>query len=410
MDWIHCPISAQKQGDAIAIWTKDAKITYRELDSLVCRFAAIDLPSHPIAFTSAASIETIAFLFSLWRRKKIAFPLSARLPEQAVKNILQSTGAKWICPNYSHKKHSNFLISLKAPSTLLLTSGTTAAPKIACHTLYNHFHSAQGAISLLDIQPGDRYLLDLPLNHVAGLAVVFRTFLAGATLLLNPPQAQPTHISLVPTQLFRLVKTGNTPQKAKCLLIGGAPISPLLLDEAHDLNLPLYRSYGMTETSSMIAVQSPNQRKTILLPEAEISIVHGEIYVRGPMLFQGYYQSNDALELPLVNSWFATRDLGRITPEGVLEWLGRKDRQFISGGENIQPEEIEILLMQYPGIIEAHIRPAVDEELGFRATAFLFCDRKIEYSQIEKQLRSQLPGYKIPKDWKILSHPLKGCH
>ncbi len=406
MDWIRCPISAQEHADAIAIWTQDSKITYRELHSLVSHFAAIDLPDHPIAFISRPSIETIAFFFSLWRRQKLAFPLSIRLPEQAIENILQVTGAKIIFPNCSHREHRDCLLHLSIPSTLLLTSGTTATPKIACHTLYNHFHSARAAISLLDIQPGDRYLLDLPLNHVGGLAVLFRTFLAGATLLLNPPPIEPTHFSLVPTQLYRLLKTGNVPKKAKCLLIGGAPLSPKLFKEA--CHFPLYRSYGMTETSSMIALQSPNQ--SAVLPEAKISIQQGEIYVRGPMLFQGYYQLNAPLKIPLVNGWFPTRDLGRITSKGAVEWLGRKDRQFISGGENIQPEEIEALLLEYPGVLEAYVRPIFDEELGFRVVASLVCDRKIDRCQLETKLRTQLPGYKIPKDWQILSDPLKGCY
>lgn len=395
MDLIPCPLDSKS--DAIAIYTQDRAISYSELNQLVRRLAALDLPEKPIAFIAKRSVETIAFFFALWRMGRLALPLSPRLPPVAVQAAIQATGAYFIEPTFSNKENPDARIDLSRPATLLFTSGTTAAPKIALHTLKSHFQSALGAIPLLNLQSGDRYSLDLPLNHVGGLAILLRTFLSGAALILPPAAISPTHLSLVPTQLLRLIKNGNVPTNAKCILIGGAALA---IPTPH---LPIYRSYGMTETSSMIALQEPYQ----LLPKAELCIKNGEIHVRGPMLFQGYYCPGKIPHLPLKEGWFATGDLGEIK-NGALHWYGRKDRQFTSGGENIQPEEIEKVLLELPDILEAHVKPEPDEEFGQQITAALFSDQKLDTAQIEAKLRERLPGYKIPKQWKILSAPLKG--
>lgn len=408
MDWTLCPIDTLKNSGSIAIQTEEKCLTYGEFNALIER-SCLDLPpKKPIAFLAKRSIETLALFFALWRQKRLALPLNPRLPEHAIQSALKATDAVLIDPLSASTFACDSTLDLSLPATLLFTSGTTSSPKIACHSLGNHFHSAKGAISLLDLKAGDRYLLDLPLHHVGGLAAVLRTFLAGATLLLGPQSTEPTHLSLVPTQLLRMLRSKSLPKKAKCLLIGGAALPPFLLNEAQKNGLPIYRSYGMTETSSMAALQKPNEHATQLLPGAELKIHEGEIYVRGPMLFQGYYRSDGSLTLPLENGWFATRDLGRFTKDNTLEWLGRKDRQFTSGGENIQPEEIESLLLSFPGVIEAYIKPVVDEEFGCRIKALLYCEEKISLNEMEEKLRTHLPGYKIPKEWQLLSNPLKG--
>lgn len=343
-------------------------LTYRELDQLITR-----TDPTPI-FVAHRTVETIALFFALWRRDRVACPLSPRLPPQALADAI-----KQLDPNQPF-------------ATLLFTSGTSNRPKIAAHSRDNHLQSALGAIPLLNLSENSRYLLNLPLNHVGGLAILWRTFVAGATLVLSP-DLQPTHASLVPTQLYRSLDAPYL-RSLQCLLIGGAPMTKRIE------GLPLFQSYGMTETSSMIVFQKK------LINGAELKIAqNGEILVRGPMLFQGYFDQRTGVNLPLTeDGWFATRDLGRLHPDGKLEILGRLDRQFISGGENIQPEEIEAALLSLPGISMARVQPKADPEFGHLPIAYL--TTTLSPSEIDTRLREKLPGYKIPREYHLTETPI----
>jgi O-succinylbenzoic acid--CoA ligase len=310
--------------------------------------------------------------------------------EPTLDNVIDILAAlrlgKPVLPTAPHQKH----IEGKAPSvaTLLWTSGTAAEPKLAAHTWDNHRSSAEAMIEALQLTPHSRTLLALPLHHVGGLASVFRTLLSGGTLLLSTkPLAealtlyQPTHLSLVPTQLHRIKHLSSFPS----LLVGGAPLPD-------GMGLPLRLSYGMTEMSSTIALDGR------LLPGRELKLVEGEIWVRGQMLFAGYWDSErNSLTRPLEDGgWFATRDLGHFDAEGKLVITGRKDRQFLSGGENIQPEEIEAALCRIPGIRRAHIQPTPDPEWGARPIAFVEDTEGRSLEALRAALTPWLPRWKHP--------------
>jgi O-succinylbenzoic acid--CoA ligase len=131
------------------------------------------------------------------------------------------------------------------------------------------------------------------------------------------------------------------------------------------------------------------------LPGREVRIAEcGEILVRGKTLFQGYWE-NGKIEKP--DDWFATGDIGRFDPNEGLAVVGRKDWQFISGGENIQPEEIEQHLAQIPEVIEAAVVPQNDPEFGQRPAAFVrTSDGAFNLSRLRNALEGRLPKYKIP--------------
>jgi O-succinylbenzoic acid--CoA ligase len=187
-----------------------------------------------------------------------------------------------------------------------------------------------------------------------------------------------THMSAVPTQLYRAWPIAKT---LRCLLLGGAPI--------HDppKELPIVTSYGMTETASLVLADGKP------LDGKEVKLVNGEIYVRGDSLFDGYF--GQPKRNPL--DWFPTKDLGFLDEEGRFVIAGRKDNQFICGGENIQPEEIEKALLQYPGVIDALVVPKLDPEYGAKPLAFIRCVAQIPtLSSIQQFLKDKLPKYKIP--------------
>src|SRR3990167_8862202 len=239
-------------------------------------------------------------------------------------------------------------INLPSTGIVIATSGSSGKPKYAHLTYENFLLNAQFSHPDLILTPNDCWQLSLPLYHVSGLSILFRLSLANARM----DNKNITHISFVPTQLKRFLKNPIHYPKLKAILIGGAPIPYELCKEAYDKGFPIYITYGMTEMASQIATKRfhPNERISFdnPLPHRELKICSGEIWVRGKTLFQGYLNQPS----PFIDGWFPTNDLGYIGPNG-LEILGRKDRMIISGGENINPEEIEKALLSHPEVYSA---------------------------------------------------------
>jgi o-succinylbenzoate---CoA ligase len=195
---------------------------------------------------------------------------------------------------------------------------------------------------------------------------------------------QISHLSWVPTQLLRHLQNPSPAPRLKQILLGGGPIPPHLL-------LPTVApTYGMTEMSSQIATFGKP------LPGTELKLFgDGEIGVRGPTLFQGYWNRQTGLSLPLTpDGWFMTKDIGRWEKDRLVI-VGRKDNLFISGGENIQPEEIELELLALPHIEQAVVVPISDPEFGERPVAFV-TTAHLQTGAILSHLKAKLPSYKLP--------------
>ncbi len=408
---IPCPIT-QANPDQIAIQSPDATLTYRQLDAAIEHTSrALCLPRGArAAFIATPTLSTIIILFALFRLKAVACPLSIRTPPEQIPHLMAQCGAKrFLEPQLLNPTPttSNATLDPTQLAAILMTSGSSGYPKAACLTLGNLLTSAQTVINPVHCTSHSRWLLSLPLFHVGGLGILFRCFLAGCTVVISDlpldtalKQERITHASLVPTQLFRLLQQDTLSQTATCLLVGGAPLSPALAQKALVHNLPLFTTYGMTEMSSLITLNGKP------LEGRELKIADdGEIYVRGKTLFQGYCNTTDT---PLIDGWFPTKDLGKIDEHGNLTLLGRKDRMFISGGENIQPEEIESALCQIPGIIAAHIVAVDDHEFGKRPVAYLLEERpQHTLESIRAALRAHLPSFKHPIRVLPYTHEMK---
>jgi O-succinylbenzoic acid--CoA ligase len=188
----------------------------------------------------------------------------------------------------------------------------------------------------------------------------------------------------------------------QCALLGGASFSQALLEEAIKRGIPLFTTYGMTEMSSIITAAklptSVHAGMPLAFRDCRLS-ADKEILVKGVPLFSGYWDADaKTLTLPCVEeAWFATRDCGEFTQEGNLRITGRKDRLFISGGENIQPEEIEKALCRIPGITFAVVVPIPDSEFGHRPIAYI-CDETNSHTldSVREALSPLLPSFKHP--------------
>ena len=172
-----------------------------------------------------------------------------------------------------------------------------------------------------------------------------------------------------------------------------------LLKEALAIGLPIYKSYGMTEMASQVCttdkLNSPVKHSGKILSYRDIKLgTKNEILVKGETLFKGYYL-NGKLNSPLDSEgYFNTGDIGQFDNDNNLIVTGRVDNQFISGGENILPEEIENIIFELYDFENVVVVPVANEEFGYRPAVFL--SSEFDQNEIITKLKAFLPSYKIP--------------
>lgn len=346
----------------------------------------------------------IALLFALPRLGAVACPVSLRLPPEQVGAALGAIGAaalvadrplpgpvpRLIDPSPGTAPALGGAMVSDQPVTAVFTSGSSGLPKAVLHSAGNHWFSAQGALAALPMAPGDRWLLSLPLFHVGGLGVLWRCFIAGAAVALPRPgeplgESLPrlgiTHLSVVPTQLRRLLCEGVTDAPLKAVLSGGDATPPALLAEAAAAGLPVHTTYGCTEAAALVTLSPPARPghpphgAGRVLDFRRLRIGAGdEIEIGGETLALGYLGAAGLRPLGDWQGWYGTGDLGRLDPDGTLHVLGRRDRRFVSGGENVHPEAVEQALASLPGVAQAAVVAVPDTEFGHRPVAFLRFD------------------------------------
>jgi O-succinylbenzoic acid--CoA ligase len=222
-----------------------------------------------------------------------------------------------------------------------------------------------------------------------------------------------THLSLVPTQLERLLAKGADPlQKGiKRILVGGASASSDLRRQAREAGLPIVCTYGMTEMASQVCTQDGRVLRDPSVDEVDSGfplpgvVVRlsptGEIHVRGPQLARAYF--SDAKPLQDADGFYQTGDLGRFDEEGRLIVLGRKDHMLISGGENVYPEAVEAALLGLSGVAAACAFGVPDPLWGDRIEAAvemnpgIWVDPTKLAERLISELREHLPAFAIPK-------------
>jgi O-succinylbenzoic acid--CoA ligase len=276
-------------------------------------------------------------------------------------------------------------VSVKAdsPAVIIGTSGTTGLAKGAVLTWSALTASAEAWNWFLP--PATGWLASLSIAHVGGLGIIWRAALAGVPVVVptGPDLAiqiatpHVSHVSLVAVQLARILdETENAPPPdgLRAVLLGGGPIPPGLVLRALGAGWPVVPTYGMTETASGVtALQTAEAASRPVsagrpLSGTELRIADvspdgvGEIEVRGPSLFAGYYSRPAGTSAARSSDgWFRTGDLGSIDARGYLTVSDRRLDLIVSGGENVYPAEIEAVLLGHPGVAEAGVfgRPDV---------------------------------------------------
>ena len=277
------------------------------------------------------------------------------------------------------------------PALLVYTSGTTGAPKGALHTHGSLLAGAEAVRVAWRWREEDRLILALPLFHVHGLCVgLFGSLLAGASLVLQPSFEVDAVLDAaldgatllfgVPTMYARLASSPRLADLARLRLCvcGSAPLSPALFEKiAAGTGHRIVERYGMSETLMNISNPVDGERRPgsvgLPLPGVEVDLASdGEILLRGPNLFSGYWHNDEATAAAFTeDGWFRSGDLGERSADGYCSIVGRAKELIISGGFNVHPREVEEVLLAHPQVAEAAVAGTPSEEWGELVTAYV---------------------------------------
>ncbi|MCB9559133.1 MAG: AMP-binding protein [Kofleriaceae bacterium] len=317
---------------------------------------------------------------------------------------------------------------------VLYTSGSTGRPRGARLTRRQLAFNAAITARLCGLGAADRVLALLPLFHTGGLNCLATPVLAagGAVMVMarfDPAEAVArierhgvTAIVAVPTIYDALLDAGLDRRRAPALrvrLVGGAPVTPRLLERARAAGLPLRQGFGMTEVgpncftfgpvgpsdgdaSSCVGAPVPGTEAR-LVDDGGADVAPGatgELWLRGPHVFAGYLGRASSGR---PDGWFATGDLFRRDAAGGYHVVGRKKDMFISGGENVYPGEVEAALAGHPAIAEVCVIGRPDPRWGEVGVAVVATRGPVDAAALDAWLRRRLAAYKVPRAWRFVT-------
>ncbi|TNV21476.1 o-succinylbenzoate--CoA ligase [Buttiauxella sp. B2] len=426
--WQHW---AQIRGTEPALTLGDRSLSWRELSQQVDVLAGGFYQQgvregQGVALRSKNCPEMLLAILALWQCGARVLPLNPQLPESLLEQLLpdltishgltfgSSLSIADINP-LTMLKGEHFKIAWEPSryASMTLTSGSTGLPKAAVHTCNAHLASAAGVLAVMNYGANDSWLLSLPLFHVSGQGILWRWLLAGGSLVVRDlhPLCDAlqgcTHASLVPTQLWRLLEQ-SPPLTLREVLLGGAAIPVELTQAAQEKGINCWCGYGLTELASTVCAKRADGLPDVgeALPGREVSIIDEEVWVRASSLASGYWKAGKVL--PLLNSegWFATRDRGVLNGKR-LTIIGRLDNLFFSGGEGVQPEEIERVIEKHPAVKQAFVVPIDDAEFGQRPVAVVEAAPDFDITLLAGWLEGKIARFQQPVRWLRLPDELK---
>ena len=305
------------------------------------------------------------------------------------------------------------------PAAIIYTSGTTGASKGAVLTHNNFAANTVNLLTMWQISDRDRFLLALPLFHIHALGNGLHCWLASGcrmrllerfdhrTSLNEFRNFQPSLFFGVPTVYVRLLETPpdvarEIGARMRLFVSGSAPLPMNVFDRFRQLfGQTILERYGMTETFMNMSNPYVGERRAgtvgFPLPGISARIDDGELLVRGPNVFAGYWRRPEASAAAFVDGWFRTGDLATRSDDGYYTLLGRRSDLIISGGFNIYPREIEELLLEQAGVAEAAVVGVADDVRGEVPVAFIVPDDGFDADALERCCREQLASFKVPR-------------
>ena len=386
-------------------------------------------PKTNVAILGYNSIEYVIAIYSLWKLGAIPVPINTRLKDDEIESMVLSSNCNFIIKDDSFSSKQIDALSIKmlikfegdeykASNTsnpndtaiIIHTSGSSGIPKGVKTTNNNLYQSYLSATKLFNFSSDDIFLASLPFYHIGGFSIINRALLSGGTLLIPTSLKQddivnstdkynPTIISLVPTMLKRMINDGIKPNKnLRHLFLGGGPSDDELIFSAMNNSWPIVKVYGSSETTAMVTACSGNELKKYpasagsLLENIEIVIFDeqrnivnenlvGEIAIKSPTIASGYLNNESMWKEKLHEGYYLTGDYGYLDEKNRLFVVARRTDLIISGGENIDPREIEKILNEYPEISESLVFPLEDVEWGEIPVAIILPNAKSSISK-----------------------------
>ena len=319
------------------------------------------------------------------------------------------------------------------PAVIMYTSGTTGHPKGAMLSHRAVIASSQGSSCTLGWNQDHRFLLIAPMFHIGGLSPFITNVLKGCATILLPDfdpvqvwqtiaQEKVTSLMTVPVMLQALLAVAQKMPVDTSSLVWvtcGASAVPLpLIDASLAAGINIQQVYGATEFCGAISFWLPemglgkaeSQGKMLMGGEAKIvdletfatleAGMRGEIWCRGPMMFDGYWRNPEATKSAIQDGWYRTGDVGYVDDEGFVYVVDRCKDMIISGGENIYPAELEAAIRTLPAVAEVAVVGRADERWGEVPVAFVVAKPGLSLPEesVMQVCREKLASFKAVKE------------
>lgn len=424
------------------VCTDGRSYTFEELDAIVGTYAsgleAAEVTNETaIAVSHTDRITAVKLLLAIIRAGGVATPIDPsadldtvedRIHRGAVEVLLtdierfQSVPCDTIAP--ASLQDTGTLSGTTIPAdrsvTQLFTSGSTGDPKPIVHTARNHRAASIGAVERLDLGEDDRWFDPLGLHHMGGFAPVLRCLPEGLTVSLTESrgpgdwldlidETESSIASVVPTMLYRELEGAvAVPDQLRCILVGGAPLRESLYRRARAAELPIWASYGLTETVGQVATATPDERDehpgTVGRPllDTQLNILDedgtevatntpGRIVVEGPTVSESVATSTTN------GARLETNDIGQLDEADRLWIFGRVDHAIHTGGETVHPHRIEEVIADHPAIDDVAVVGMTDPEWGELVVAAIVSDASIDHTDIKRWAGDRLRPSEVPK-------------
>ena len=447
---------AKKYPTKIALQDDEFILTYSQLLKYTINaahhFKTIGIKSsNHISITSNNSIEFVISVNALWLLEAIPVPINLKLNPVEIEKLVLHSKSKLLLninnvvdtskiqfenifsitlDNFTNHQTSfqEEVFNINNIALMMYSSGSTGNPKCVQLTFSNLFVSSKSLQSHIAQKTNDVWLASLPFYHIGGFSIITRSLLWGSTIAFTKSLSieeminsftkyKPTYFSIVPIMLKKMLDENVKPWKElKSVFVGGGPLKTKDIIKAIEIGFPLIGVYGSTETSSMVtAVMEKELFKKLNcagkpIPGNRISIIGskglplekrkiGEIVISSKSVASSYFNYSTISGSKIVNQKFYSNDLGYLDEEGNLFLVGRKDDMIISGGENINLNEIENYVKSLDDITDCTTTKVKDEKWGESYVLFIAQKVKGENAKekILDRLKENFSNFKQPK-------------
>ncbi|HET7357045.1 MAG TPA: AMP-binding protein [Nocardioidaceae bacterium] len=317
-------------------------------------------------------------------------------------------------------------VALDDPVLLLYSSGSTGRPKGILLSHASCWWTNRSLDGRVGMGPDDVVLVVLPQFHVAAWNVQpLLGWLTGARVIVEPVFDPDTVLNRLADE--RVTTTMGVPTSYQMLaerpgfadadlsslrlaLVGGAPTADRVLTAWSGRGVPLVAGYGLTEAGPNVLCEAEPGGGMLPYPGVEVALRdpvtgrpaegdRGELLVRGPNVFAGYWGRPDETARAVVGGWLATGDIAERGPDGGYRLVGRSTAMYISGGENVYPGEVEQVLLRDPSVAAAAVVGVPDDQWGEVGVAFVVPRQglTLDPERLRAGVRQQLAGFKVPR-------------